>query len=362
QTSDQMRAARFVDVNNTGYYADPASTSYFNDFRTNVLYDRQNTTYYWDGTNTGISMRVGDDVSIGYRATNTDDYLYFDRQAEYLFWDDSPGQFQFSDDLVVNGNLTVTGSVNGGGSNNFIKNQNSSYQAANFWISGQGRVGILYDSNNTGFYADPASTSYFNDFRASIMYDRDNTSYYANPASTSIFNDFRASIVYDRNNTSYYVNPAGNNHMRYSLYLDDSSVTSHTIIGRGDQWVSGAGKGVIQYYSSYIWPGRVDGTSGGGWNVSWYLASHASYGLYTNTGFYHAGNIWAPRMYDSNSTAYYADPASTSYFNDFRPNIIYDRNNTTYYVDPASTTKLNALVVNSCSGCVGSGNGSYIQN
>jgi len=72
---------------------------------------------------------------------------------------------------------------------------------------------IYYDSNNTGYYADMASTSVFNDLRADIFYDKDNTSYYMRPGTTSMFNDLRANIFYDRANTGYYTKPATTSHM-----------------------------------------------------------------------------------------------------------------------------------------------------
>ena len=83
-----------------------------------------------------------------------------------------------------------------------------------------------YDQNNTGYYADPASTSYFNDMRANIYYDRDNTSYYANPGQTSYFNDIRTNIIYDRENTAYYFGSGQgdarmNTARAWNFYADD---------------------------------------------------------------------------------------------------------------------------------------------
>jgi hypothetical protein len=44
----------------------------------------------------------------------------------------------------------------------------------------------------------------------------------------------------------------------------------------------------------YIFPGRIDIAPGtGGIQGAWMLASHGSYGLYCNTGFYAAGNVWS---------------------------------------------------------------------
>jgi hypothetical protein len=91
-----------------------------------------------------------------------------------------------------------------------------------------------YDRNNTGFYLDPASTSYLNDVRADVFYDRNNTGYYGNFASTSRMNrvdmnDARADIFYDRSNTAYYADFASTSNMNVvnvqSLGVNGSAVT-----------------------------------------------------------------------------------------------------------------------------------------
>lgn len=41
----------------------------------------------------------------------------------------------------------------------------------------------------------------------------------------------------------------------------------------------------------FVYPGRAD--VGGASQSAWYLAGHGSYGLYTNTGMYCAGDVWA---------------------------------------------------------------------
>jgi hypothetical protein len=71
---------------------------------------------------------------------------------------------------------------------------------------------------------------------------------------------------------------------------------SYTITGNAT--VSGATLTghVEQLYANYIWPGRNDG-SGVNYQTSWYLASNSSYGLYTNTGIYIAGNAYAANYY-----------------------------------------------------------------
>ncbi|MEW6556047.1 MAG: hypothetical protein AB1349_01680 [Elusimicrobiota bacterium] len=57
--------------------------------------------------------------------------------------------------------------------------------------------------------------------------------------------------------------------------------------------------------NAVLYPGRVDGS--GGYQSSWYLGSHSSYGLYTNTGLYIAGSLWVAGTL--NATVSYASRA-----------------------------------------------------
>ncbi|MFA6255438.1 MAG: tail fiber domain-containing protein, partial [Patescibacteria group bacterium] len=69
---------------------------------------------------TTAAIYAGTNMYVGQAATNDDDYLYFDR-TEYLAWDDSPGEFDLSDDLNIAGNATTTGNVYlGTNQNNFV--------------------------------------------------------------------------------------------------------------------------------------------------------------------------------------------------------------------------------------------------
>lgn len=228
---------------------------------------------------------------------------------------------------------------------------------------------IYYDQNNTAYYIDPASTSITNDMRANIFYDQGNTGYYVDPASTTNLNtvrtglieciqgscpsngavrltpnlhlnagtgyavilnwdngttgtaqalrigngagsdvfyvradgSFMAPIMYDISNTGYYVDPNGNSRMA-KAYFDSALIN----------WPGY--NGITQAYGHYIWPGRLDG-SGASWQQSWYLASHSSYGLYTNTGIYISGTSFAPFIYDQQNTSYYWDGNSTTSMN-----------------------------------------------
>jgi len=105
-------------------------------------------------------------------------------------------------------------------------------------------------------------------------------------------------FIYDRNNTGYYLDPNGNSRLANG-YFDANLIN----------WPGY--NGITQAYANYLWPGRLDG-SGANWQQSWYIGSHSSYGLYTNTGMYFAGALYAPLMYSIYNTGYYVQPHSTS--------------------------------------------------
>ena len=142
QSDASVRAPIFYDSNNTGYYVNPASVSRLNDIRPNIMYDGNDTSYYVDpaGTSKFSTINLGGVSRSSWPAGITSE----------------------SDTLqtVTNRGRVTTQII---------------------------RSPRFEDYNNTGFYLDPASTSYLNDVRASILYDRDNTGYYVNPAGTSKF-------------------------------------------------------------------------------------------------------------------------------------------------------------------------------
>jgi len=76
-----------------------------------------NTTDIMSGGLTMSSATTTDTFSIGtylQMATAGDNFIYFDNaKTEYISWDDSPGEFDFTDDLNVSGNVTSTAALHG---------------------------------------------------------------------------------------------------------------------------------------------------------------------------------------------------------------------------------------------------------
>jgi len=111
------------------------------------------------------------------------------------------------------------------------------------------------DADNTGYYLDPASTTFLNALRASDLaaprfVDRNNGAYYVDPAGTSIVagldvrgslqngattyltvnDDLRAPRFVDANNTNFYADPASTSQLNgvYAQYYNVNSHQSNT--------------------------------------------------------------------------------------------------------------------------------------
>jgi hypothetical protein len=137
--------------------------------------------------------------------------------------------------------------------------------------------------------------------------------------------DFRAPIFYDSDNTGYYVDPAGNSKLGFATFDGYDGAT-------GDNTRSTVGVSVGRYTSEYSY---IELASSNANNLSWIDFSKANgtdyhhrirgYNAYLT--FFSGGNeefrIYptytlalgssrAPLFYDSDNTGYYVDPAGTS--------------------------------------------------
>jgi hypothetical protein len=186
----------------------------------------------------GISLYIGGDVSLGYSSTGDNDTLYFDRQSEYLRWENGNARFVFSDDVrasdfCTTGGVCLSGvgggGITGSGSTNYIPKWTGSTSLGNSVIYQSGsNIGIGttnlteklniggnldmkgYKILNTMYVQTNGLTSSINPSvvwlgmvndspKAHKYYDWDNTSYYLDPASTSYVNkiDFGSGYIDD---------------------------------------------------------------------------------------------------------------------------------------------------------------------
>jgi hypothetical protein len=197
------------------------------------------------------------------------------------------------------------------------------------------RAPIFYDSNNTGYYVDPASTSNLNAVSLNgVMSWADGTYALGSPSYGFRFNDTastinafiisnagvttsyassRAPIFYDSNNTGFYVDPASSSILN-SLNLTSAalSLSGTIVVSKGATWTefkdpSGATK---------FWLGNDASIYMNASN--YYLRSNDSGSTWVDINaslLQHSSSLRAPIFYDSNNTGYYLDPASTSNLN-----------------------------------------------
>jgi len=258
---------RFVDWGNESYYVDPASTSYVNDFRASIVYDRDNTGYYSDPASTSRMGTVNADLLRSYGNVYIDNNYGLGIVGVYASTR-YQGVFAMGDAYKLAADGTTTGTLYGLA----WSHPNAGGVAANL-----NTHGLLVMENGAFLAAVSGSIRARDDMRAPLFYDSNNTGYYIDPASTSITNDMRANIFYDQGNTGYYMDPNSNSN------ISALQVGGYNLLN----W-PGYQAGFVQNAGAYMYPGRVDG---GSWQTSWYLGSHASYGLYTNTGMYIASGL-----------------------------------------------------------------------
>jgi len=248
----------------------------------------------------------------------------------------------------------------------------------------------------------PANSSH-----AHIYTDRSNFYFnktmYCLGGSTINQNDIRSTIFYDTDDTTYYVNPASSNSKIVGLNIHAGSNNNTNDASLYINKTSNADWGlkVVGSSSSNEYGLQVD--LAGSHSYNYRALNNGSEYLRIGTDLlYHNSSVRAPIFYDTNDTAYYTDPQSTSRMNyvkpsriscqnngdqgtprwdfrayvvesphiyapsssstmyigesnhihirstgqasgDFRAPIFYDSNNTGYYMDPASTSYVNYL-------------------
>ena len=342
--SSGVYAPIFYDIDNTAYYINPnAGSNVLGDFRVNQngasgiqLLSTTGTQSLW--IRTGYSGAPTPSVS----ATN----------VQFQSSGSSAGTFNFWSGNTLS--LSILGDYAEG--------------------AGSLRAPIFYDSNNTGYYVDPAGTSVLSVVRAATIqhssgntaivlngstwtqfcdvngatklwlggtgdpnnYYNANIHYFRNNGSGNTMTidsagtviataDMRAPIFYDSSNTGYYLDPAANAGPRAG-YLD------------GNLWINPRSE---SYGEGVVFNMPSQGTWGG---LRWYRNSSPFTG---NWAFGYFGNEFNNDIGFHNGTnGWRLDHSFNNTVNgSFRAPIFYDSNNTGYYLDPNSTSNLVGLTV-----------------
>jgi hypothetical protein len=274
--SGQVRVPIFYDRDNTAYYVDPASTSVLNTIRltgklTNngSVSDDDGFGVYWDsGESTAYAI---------YREAGSWTDPFPDLRIAFhtgikLGANASYNGIRFYNDYDMTTQvMSVNNSGNGLGANNVYVN--NSLQADSSL-----RAPIFYDSNNTAYYLDPANTG------TSLLV----------AGNVGIgTTDFSYTI----NDNSRVVGSNTNNRLFVSGSIQ--------LLGNNDAIVFGRAT------STFL----TDEELGFGWGGGWYMTDETYLRVRNNKVLYTTGEIWGSIFKDSNDTAYYLNPASTSNLN-----------------------------------------------
>ena len=376
------------------YTLDVAGIIYSNtSARAPIFYDSDDTTYYLDPNSTTAAILAGS-VGLGSTspvnaawgsAANTKQMTIYGSQygvlnirgdlataAHYSLGVGGSRYYAAYDNVASVHRMVFFGDYTG--FNGVTTPTQNIHLSGTGYATGDWRAPIFYDSNDTGYYIDPASTSNMNVVQllnnkwypvnngsgssAEIYVRPDNNTTYVwrhiyggtgtgfgvGVGGYGIFCEhlggnyslifspsgfvtapysYRAPIFYDSNDTTYYVDP----HSRSVLF--SLNVGSTTTIGTGKlsvfaggaggvSWATGFNLGDASNYTTWIQDAgvsRFKNTGTGG--MDYYSSGDTQIMSLSNAGILTApaGSMRAPIFYDSNDTTYYLDPASTSNLN-----------------------------------------------
>ena len=258
-------APYYFDTANTTYYAQPSATSVFKSLQ--IL---QSTPTGVQAVNAAASMyldKVGDNF-IQFRNT-ADNGTY----QGLLFSDNNQGGY------VAFGNA--------GASPNGDVLRLGGYGAIYFDVGSADSTSSIALKTARGYWDSSSNLFAYSSMRAPVFYDSDNTSYFADPASRSRFSTL------DFGNASYYVG-AG-----------DWGIRNTTPYGWIQLGPANSGHAHIYTDRSNFYFNVNDLYTNGNWVMT---------ENYQQSGKYHGsdGSIRAYIFYDNNNTGYYMDPNSDS--------------------------------------------------
>ena len=268
---ESVRSPIFYDSNDTGYYVDPRSASVLSGLKLNGV----------DNQASG-----GDYILWVNKPNNNDWAIAITGQLEYQFFYDGAASHSYG----------VRGLA--AGSEYWRVGTDLLYHNSNI------RAPIFYDSNNTGYYVNPDSTSYLYHLELS-------GGAYFQPNSWIQFNSSYG--IYWPNHYGAHLYP--NTGSTYTQLRIDGSKG-----GYSGMWMAHSGVNGMMYDSSGN--GGVYREANGLWYF-YYLVSNgcmgigtsttsSSYGVYVVKGGYFDGRVDGTIFYDANNTGYYCDPNSTS--------------------------------------------------
>ena len=320
-----------------------------------VFYDSQNSGFYLDPNNTGTSLNIaggivttapGGSVLLKHAVSEVDAWLFQENAANWgLYWKNNPtGNHTFGGYTTIGAELFGMSAANSSGNGVLTTNfvgataAYAQYMLSNFtgyiwsastiFAAGDMRAPIFYDSQNTGYYGDFASTSVMNAIRLGtstnngtisgggdwgIRFANDNGWIQFGPANNSWTH-----IYSDKNfyfNQELYVN--GTQVVKNSGTWGISVTGSAASAGRSSSLdIVGYGDGNMTYYQS---SGTFAGYSG--W-AGYFISNHGNGSNYYNQTI--ITPFWGPPQYSRLQGGTFVGPYtfwSTENLNDYAPNM-----------------------------------------
>jgi len=330
-----------------------------------IYYDRNDTSYYLNPASTGTSLNIAGGIStnvangnviIKHTVSEANSWLFQENAANWgLFW------------LNEGANGTAFGSYTTVGAEfiGFRNGSNTNFKNPSAWtgIASGAYAGWLL-SNYSGYFW-TASTQYSEtDMRAPVFYDSANTSYYLDPASTSILNRVEINDDLDVRSqvgtwiTSDVMGDAIGWNSSYGVYIGSNVGGTHYLRGNGtfttggsthNLWHEGNDSGLLVKGTAIFANAVADDTSGplnfnrsSGWDE--YIIKHGtSKGMFGKKGIgWHMDSANSFHILSSGWTANFGveHGGSCRAAGDLRAPIFYDIGNTGFYINADSTSNL----------------------
>ena len=295
-----IRAKLFYDLDNTGYYMNPAGNSNISTMDYDRLDGPSNSSFdkirVYDDSSYAIGMVSGrnygalGDWAMTFRFNNDDN-------RGFWWGDTGHNADQGAMSLTTNGRLTVANNIKVGGGESDTSDPSYTIHSSGAIYSGNSmRAPIFYDANDTNYYTDPAGTSRM----ASITLNGGSSLNFGNSWS-----------MRSGDSDDFYLRSGDSDHGR--LNFEDSGGTDCGELYWDDDGSVFAmrhdnGENII--YSDE--------------DANTYIYYNNDWQLLTYNGYARARQMRADLFYDQNNTSYYADMASTSRFNYLRVRNLYN--------------------------------------
>lgn len=307
-------------INSSGHWFDNSGNGQSSgSFRSPIFYDSNNTTYYLDAASSGTSLNINGGISttassgsilLRHPVSEANAWLFMENAPNWgLFWFNNGTQ---SGQTI--GSYTTIGAELFG-----MNNAVGGFNPNSAWTGTDANTRATWMlSNYTGYIWSNSTIFAAGDMRAPIFYDSNDTSYYIDAASSSYLNNlFIAGTI--RNNGSVSDDDA------FGIYWDSAASTAYAIYREPGSWTypypdlriafhtgikigANASYQGVRFYDDYTMVNEVMSVNNGSSPIG---ASH----VYVNNVLQAGASLRAPIFYDSDNTAFYFDGASTTNIN-----------------------------------------------